>query len=194
MAIQNIYKDSTEQVIASYNYTDIAEGTGVVAFQGFNSNISGASTYHLGTETIYSADIESLGAADPSTFTFLTKPFNLPKTIRGTAIIRFAAACVTGSGSLFPKVTLQLISGSDTITLSEIYGTNTTGTATKGFVLPIDIAQQHIKRGDYLKIILVLYGNGDKYFGHDPKARAGTNIGANYGTPFEAYIPFKIDL
>ena len=40
--IPNRYTDIGEGSIASYDYVDVAEGTGIVDFYGFNTNVSGS--------------------------------------------------------------------------------------------------------------------------------------------------------
>ena len=42
MPIPVVYRKSSENVVASYDYTDLAEGTGVVQYYGCKSQVSGA--------------------------------------------------------------------------------------------------------------------------------------------------------
>jgi len=101
--------------IASYDYTDIAEGTGVNDFYGF-VNVTGSGTSSgstlisgssLSQNALYSAQIEDVTAYSTSTWAssgfwiagyhddeidvdFDLTPFYLPKNIGGTAYVRFS--------------------------------------------------------------------------------------------------------
>ena len=91
MPINQVYGGRPETAIASYDYSDIAEGTGVKTFYGFNVNTSGAATadrFRLGQQSsLNSYDVETAMTAKAA-YNWELTAFNLPKTIKGTAIIR----------------------------------------------------------------------------------------------------------
>ena len=68
MALQQTIPQVPPLAIASYDYTDIASGTGIVKFFLFDSENSVSKDYHLGREVIYSRDINvTFGAGLPAT-------------------------------------------------------------------------------------------------------------------------------
>ena len=210
MTIQKKYIKSQEQAIASYDFTDITEGTGVVNFQGYSSQLSGASlfTYFLGKEIVASQDIEtSTSGGTAKTLTFNTNNFNLPKIIKGETIIRFSGALTysqVSASTLYFVVTLQKVSGgvvSDLGTATS-YVISKSGNATeiKNFLININVSQTHFKIGDNLRLVIVMTPGGAgpvaSYIAHDPQNRAGPIITpvSTYPTNMDVFIPFRIDL
>ena len=85
-----------ESAIASYSYTDIAEGTGVVSFYGAETYDTTASTkYILTTNSIISNNPEII--SPNGNYDFDLTPFNMPKTIKGTAY--FSVGMYEGSSA-----------------------------------------------------------------------------------------------
>ena len=98
MGVPLKYRNVSEQVIASYDFTEIAEGTGIVEYQGLTIGEGGSKTYILTTESIWSDNIETTGSASTTSFDidFDLTPFNLPRTVRGIFI---SQVCVESAGS-----------------------------------------------------------------------------------------------
>ena len=104
MAIPNRYQFSNEAGIASYNFTDIAEGVGYITFLGRGSSLIG----EYAAPAISEASIEPgntvattsgtherrhfFVALNPSLLTLSGSVFNLPKRVKGTAYIAFTIA------------------------------------------------------------------------------------------------------
>jgi len=219
MAVPIKYRGGGEASIASYDYTDIAEGTGIVTFQGYNTFMSGAAaaSYHLTTSDITSYDIMT-GFKDPATdgsiyWNFDTSPFNLPKLIEGTATIRFLAdlRAEQAATKLNFKLTLQKFSEGavtnigDTITTASLFYQQSD--YLKNLVVKMDVPKTHFKKGDILRLHIVpnMYeSTGTIYLFHDPMNRSttisgsyivsGVAIDSSYPTKLETYIPFKLDL
>lgn len=208
--------------IASYDYTDIAEGTGVVKFEGYQSETDSGINYGLTTSSIYSKYIESsFSSSIPASGTYLIyydkdydlTAFNTPKTLRGTAIIQQSLAGIYtgGSGTPYSKVN-YLIRKWDGTTETEIASAYSDTLAVGGGyayqmnTVPITIPRTHFKTGEILRLSVNGYigmpGGGDTggvfTIGHDPKNRDGSILiaasGTNIITNLQAYIPFELDV
>lgn len=116
-----------EPTITSYNYTDIADGSGKVDFYGYESKGSAAAKYELDTDTaIYSETTLFTGTTSGTggtaiTFNkdFYTKKYNKPTTLKGTCFVQLPFA---------HRVTVsnQNISTYLVVTISEYNATATT--------------------------------------------------------------------
>lgn len=183
--------------IASYDFTDIAEGTGIVDFYGFSENLSGSTLLALGKTSLYSADIQSSGTS----WTFNSGAFNLPKIIKGTALIRFSAALTAGGASVTMNfdIAIQKVSEGTATTIGSASTATLTsagaGTSAKNYTIPISCTQTHFKIGDNLRIVFTGHTNGGTInLGHDPANRDTAEMTATVNpTKMECFIPFKID-
>ena len=201
------FRRGGETAVASYSFTDIAEGTGVVHFYGFNQRDNTAISYHLTTDSSFNSYlIETEASSSPTTYSFNANDFNLPKVIKGSAVVSFHGALDTSAGSsgtLYYTITVQKVSGGVVTDLGSAI-TNTLSRSTAGislqrFVVVFSLTQTHFKIGDNLRIKCVLTGSGTgaKFFtGMDPAGKEGTKIQPSSTAPttFDVYIPFKIDL
>ena len=67
MGVPEVYRKSRQRAIATFDYIDIAEGTGTVIFFGYNTQIQdGTKSYHLGRAKVFSQDVET-GSGDTIT-------------------------------------------------------------------------------------------------------------------------------
>ena len=198
--------------IASYNFTDIVEGTGIVKFMAYSNKDSAGTNYNLTQQTtFYSSDIE-LSENNSTTSAILDKDFDLPAfnsptTIRGTANVNVCFECdadiQSGTGYLIAKIRKW-----DGTTETEIASTQSES-VTEGYAifnLNITVPKTHFKKGEILR--LTIYCNGTKTagvnnfhvaFGCDPQNRDGTYIIPSTDDPvsttkLEFYCPFDIDL
>ncbi len=196
MTIPEIYRGETENIIASFDFTDIAEGTGIVIFQGFDVS-SGAVTFHLTESTITSTRIETGG-----NLTFNTNPFNLPRTVRGTGNVRFSTQYNgTNTQEAFWKVEIIHVDAdgnATTIGREQTKTITSTGSIIKSsHALSIILTETLIKKGDNIRITVnPTLSGGTSVTGHDPLNREGPLITPVSTTPtkFEVFIPFKIDI
>src|SRR3990167_10065841 len=142
--ISEVFRKSPDTAVASYDYFDIAEGTGVQVFYGFayTENLS-TYLYALGRSTAYSSLIETsfAGSASPGGTVF-DKDFDLqvfetPKKVGGTAEVTICEAVVFAGTSGTDTQTL-------TIKLRKWDGTTETDIATKtlSFVLTFGVTIQ----------------------------------------------------
>lgn len=207
MPIPKIYAKQGTDAIASYNYVDISEGTGVTKFYGFDAASSGTTggsttSYSLTTDTIYSNYVEYSGA--PIALRFDLTPFNKPQIIRGTALIRFSAGTDTGTGKTlwFLLNLLKVDENGVETTLGETSTAEIISAAGRVFMnltSKMKINEVKIKRGEKLRLLLTPYGQPlptSCFVSHDPANRDGIYItpASTYPTKLEVYVPFKIDI
>lgn len=192
-----------ESSIASYNYTDIAEGTGIVSFYGAIAGVYPGTlanlSFILTTNQVYSEEPTRIS---PGAMTFKLAAFNTPKTIKGTA---YASIPIyeASAGEYYVKVQVQKDSGGSVSNCSsEISGTPINGNgAHKMDLIPIALTTTHFKKGDILQIVVTPTGGGagDEEIGIDPQGRAGNYINSSLTSPpmttqMKFFIPFKLDL
>ena len=206
MPIPNVYRKSSEPSIASYSYTDIAEGTGVVKFYLFNSEDDSAKDYHLTSNVLFSRDVtaQASGSGSPKQdIDFDLAAFNMPQTINGTgyATIAMGGRSTAGS-SVYIIVRVRKESGGETTLVSIQSDTHTLPAASTQnwyFNVPLVIPQTHFKKGDILRITIETYPvhvDTGIHIGTSPKNRGYTVAGGTAVTLSEStvYIPFKLDL
>lgn len=200
MPISPVYKKASEAAIASYSYTDIAEGTGVVVFNGFKTTPS--PYYKLGTNPPYSEEISTLNGTDtPTVMDFDLTPFNLPKIVRGTAYVSLGIGkAETGSVSVTCQV-YKVSAATTAISSARVSKVVVSASSPEMSLVNIPLTQTHFKIGDILRLKMTLTnagwtGGGDYgELGHDPAGRDGTYItGTNVTTQLKFYCPFRIDL
>jgi len=176
--------------IASYDYFDIAEGTGMKQFYLCTSEITGpAVDYHLVGNVIYSAELY-LQFATASDIDFDLSAFNFPKTISGTGILQIAFRNAGASGTCYIICRLKK---NDTVIVS--IQSPTEASAAQGvWNMPITIPQTHFKKGDVLRLTIEGYqgGAGIASIGLDPMNREAT--GVMVITQSSIFIPFRSDI
>ena len=204
--------------IASYNYTDIAEGTGIIKFYGFTTEDDAAIDYHLSTNTAYSATegTETAGSiVSTGSFKkvidvdFDLSEFNLPKDIEGTAIINMGHGVFSGAGSTkvqgYIKARIRKWDGSseteianeDSATIQAQNGANKRQIVS----IKITIPKTHFKIGETLRLTIegwhknVTATSNTSRIPHVPQNSDTTNFtpsSEDVITKIEAYIPFRL--
>jgi len=212
---------STNNALASYDYYDIAEGTGTKIFYGYVTSGASAISYGLtGDSSIYSNQIDLFNSG--SLFgiinvNFDLPAFNLPKTIGGTGLINgvmqvlpFVGSLCSGSFMVYVNkissgVTTTLVSGT-----TQLLTKNGGGGLNDFIVLPLTIPQTSFKRGDVLRLNM----SGANYkdagaggpsgvgiaLGSDPMNRDGIYIKPSSDTNpqtttrLKFHCPFVLDL
>lgn len=217
--IPAVYRKSSEGAVASYDYYDFAEGTGIKMFYGASQAISGATTYFLTENAVYSKVIETGGDnATHADYTLVSDidfdlaPFNMPKTIGGKALFNFFQKAYSGgvcSGANLIRV--RKWNGTTETEIASVWTdglTNIDGTHRYNFVLaPLTIPDTHFKRGEQLRVTVQQYlmavtNAATIVIGTDPQNRDGavnyivpsTDAAPTSTTQFKCYIPFKIDI
>ena len=222
MAINRQFTKTSGGAVASYNWTDIADGTGYVTFYGGLINTD----YVLSPNAFYSDDVGTKVQSNPQTATKLIEkdfdltPFVIPKILDGYAFfnIPFGIDNTGGSSDTFDVYFVVRVIKYDGSTEDELV--NSTGATLRAVVagsnvadvaiVKADIPKTLFKKGDLLRITVEMWGvhtNASSpywYMGHDPKGRLTKQFGvgavANITFPsgkntiFSIDIPFGIEL
>lgn len=205
--ITPLYQDA-EQIIASYDYTDIAEGTGVETFYAYNYETSGSTSRALTSNPVKSYKVESteiigIGHGEASgVLTYDSSVFNAPRTIKGTALINFSSRFnKAGSDEIQHKATFQKVDSDNNVTdLGSAWGDPVVGTDNiTTHAIAVDLAQTNFKKGDKLRLKVITTTNQAStsfVIAEDPADRDGTLItpAATYPTKFEVHVPFRLNL
>lgn len=202
---------SKENVIASYNWTDIAEGTGLVGFnlceEAEYTGGAEVKSYFLTTSNFISnsqtISIFSYGSNGTSNDYNFDVTFNNNNVLNGNAFIVLPVS-LSGNGdsqSTYINVTLKKVSGATTTTISALKRTNTLTkveaqpTQEKIFLMKMPISSAIFGQGDILRVTISIYfyinnGGGSTNLGIDPANRTFGNLETSSST---IYVPFKIE-
>ena len=91
MAIPKLYRKSAAGVLTTFDYTDIAEGTGILHAYGYLTKTDSGLDYNLNSQLTPSVEIETPHSTTTTTYTLEfdqdidLKPFNITQTVEGTA-------------------------------------------------------------------------------------------------------------
>jgi len=213
--------NSQQSAIASYNYSDLAENTGIKLFYGAKTASSGAATYILSQNQIYSKSI-SVGfgggvLTNPTQVTdidFDLTPFNAPQSIRGTILFNYFQKYHADSGTCSGATLIKLRKwdGTTETEIAEVWSDpSTIIDATHGYnfaAIPLTIPKTPFKKGEQLRVTVQQWcqspaAAAEMTMGIDPMNRdAGAgdgNINPSTDTPtsttqFKVWIPFDLDL
>jgi len=210
---------SAGTAVATFDYQDIASGTGYVLFYGGTlADGTASGSYVLSDNAFYADKVVTRTVANPSSWTKLIEEdfdvtFNLPRIIKGNALLTIPIGIkhaadgeeymkyyghvykVSGGAEEF------LVSGSSTI---EVFtGVGAAAIArTNSTLLTLPIT--NFKKDDILRLTvqLVAKGGSTTYgFAHDPKNRNDDAAGAEIviipdgiDTIMEFHVPFRIDI
>ena len=180
---------TTSPTIVSFDSTEFAEGTGVVSFFGIRLETSGGVTYALTTNVISSAGNEDLKKVINvnATYNFDLAPFNLPKTIKGTAYFSATGRSTAGAGPTV-AVTIQHYDGSTVTDISSaVTSQNVNGGDITEYFFALPITEKHFAIGDILRVEVVLTNAGASNW-------VFINPLTATGVPMRVLIPFKIDI
>lgn len=200
MAIPQVYEVGAEAGVASYDYTDIASGVGYSKFYLMVSDDDSGRQYSLQPSTFYSFLVETKKTNNSVTLTFDSSPFNLPRTIRGTAYLNIGIQMEAPAGDI--TATFQKWDGSNATNIATPVvdsGRNTADAIVFCFEMPC--TQTIITKGEQLRLVLTLdtAGTSGEYIavGHDPLNRDGATLkpaSEDTITSSNINVPFRIDL
>ena len=199
--------------IASYDYTDLASGTGIQTFYIANGEISTGDQLFLTEQTLISNDklrtyFVSIGGSIGGVWTKVIDEdydltlFNVPKQIKGklTVQIPFGGHRVEG-GTLRIIVKLAKYSGTTETIIATLQSQDVAmanGYNNLPGLMTGAITETHFSTGDILRVIVELWGhslgntNEWIYFGCDP---SNTQYDANITqTQAKILVPFKLDI
>ena len=178
-----------ETASASFSFTDIAEGTGIQIYFATIGETSGGNTYHLLGNAVTSkndgADKILQAATDVD---FDTSPFNLPRTVKGTAYLSGSFNQDAGN-NVSCTATIKKYDGSTETTIGATITSQTeeSAGAERGILLPIPLTETIIKQGELLRLTVTVTSAGGQSGVHaDP-------LGSS-GQPLKLLMPFKLDL
>ena len=190
--------------IASYDYVDIAEGTGIVVFYGSVTKNNAATNYYLTTTKTYSGVIVPSATPAGTSYTKLIDAdfdvvFNTPKLVKGKAYLSVTQGAVCQSGTtgvgVYLVATLKHYDGTTETTLGSaqtstaFVSTPGSGATSKSISFVFDIAStQQFKANDTLRLTLECWGkkaadasgNNQAGFGADPMDRNDDSVGATH--------------
>jgi len=178
----------TPDAIASFDYTDIAEGTGLVILYGTDFRIDGSTiSYGLIKNPQRSTTLYTDVSSGTPSYNFDLSAFNLPKVVKGTA---YFSACVYGTpeSNGYIRVQLKKYDGTTetnvSTQVSEVFG-NTSTNRRVFFKLPC--TETHFKKGEILRLTISGDGTGGRFY-HDPI----NSSGADPTQTLRIDVPFKI--
>lgn len=201
--------------IASYDWTDIAEGTGIVELYGATGELTGGEFYYLSENTEFSKTGATSGTISSSQnwekgvdVDFDLPEFQFSKTLKGKG--RCFAQWGYGSGSSVSGNSYVIIKVRkwDGTTETDLVSAQTQ-TEARGDVsgidyftgiLEFDIPKTHFKRGDVLRLTVEVWGQNTESASntvrilHNPKnAEVTGNNTAQYSF-LKFNLPFRIDI
>ena len=226
MVISETFRRTGQRVMETYDYFDIAEGTGVIEFElgtSHDNQVSSPSTNNdtgiLNRNTFYSQSVEQLETGYVGTtgdnpiidVNFDLVEFNLPKTVKGTAIATINSYYADLGGATqntyYTYVRVVKWDGSSETEIGKCYNTRHTGPTVYNAsdTYKIDLTETNFKIGDILRVNVIIdyyYSGGAGHssnvaFGCDPENRDGTYIKPSTDSPATTTkatikIPFRI--
>ena len=220
MVIPDTFGVRGERTIASYNFINIVEGTGIITYyMGTGLDDNAANFYTMQSSLFYSQEIEitiATGVLPTADYELKVEKnynmtvLNLPLTAKGIAMINISwafktTAAANGYGYLIVKL-IKVSEGSETI-----IGTGKTDTITasgtygkKDTTLLLDLTKTHLKKGDNFRLSIegwaknmIAAQTGTFAWGQDPKNRDGTIFTPSTNdsiTALQINIPLEINL
>lgn len=178
-------KDPPYQV--SYNYLDIADGTGMIQFYACGFNLSTGADYRLIQTPSKGAVNAQLMNAGILSETFDLSEFKKPRTIGGTAYISGYIYKNTANSHAV-SVKFQKVSGATVTDLCSAVSsaTTTTSGSWEAFSIVLDLTKTHFEAGDILR--LYISGGGEEL------GTMQLNGDPSGDYPCTMYIPFKIEV
>lgn len=208
--IPQLIPQQAEQAIASFSSSDLASGTQFVIYQGYTSNESGTENHHLSENEVFSNIVETIVFGQSGTgvkldLDFDSSPFNLPRTLKGTAFVSVTAVILPQTGNATVKVTaiIRTWDGSDEVDLvtADTKSFSSQAEDYKTFGIALVVPQTLIKKGTLLRLTIrfeiTADGNSNTMaIGHDPKDRDGVGIVPSTDskvstTKLEFHAPFR---
>jgi len=161
-----------ESSIASYNYTDIANGLGYSSYYPNGIWDGSAVVYLLMSQTLHSqAGVRDFASTNSQDLDL--SPFNTPKTLMGTAYFQFSAK--TSSGASVITATIKKVSGASVTSISSAIASSSISTSEAWKILKIPLTKTNFKIGDILRLTLAAdAGTVHCYVGVDPTNTAST--------------------
>lgn len=209
MAYKRKYTKSGENVIATYDQTDIAAGTGFATFYGVGTSYAPgiATIYGLTDDATLISNTNSASTSTSTTINFDTSAFNRPLVVRGQAVVSFCFRNTVGSStSMTVSAQLKKVA-SDGTTITNlgsaitVYHDGTNGSSALGatsneqFLGFMEMTETVMEVDSKLRCTIILTDNDAEQvaFYFDPQGRdllSDTTV----STQLKVLLPQKIDL
>jgi len=199
---QNLFPVTARRVIQSYNYLDLAEGTGVVRYQLFATKDSAATEFIIipdsQTADIITKDGSSTGTTASSTFVqvidqdFDMSAYNFPRNVRGKVYLQFRHSLDgAGATSCEGYSIIKIMNGAtelgsvqtSTIILTEA------GPLAEDEMCMIELSEKHFKKGENLTVTIESWA---KAIGGGTATMLVYHNLVTEGQEFFIWIPYKI--
>ena len=214
MAVPVNYRKSSEAAIASYNYTDIAEGTGVVVLYGVETEDNTTKDYSLVLNSICSTEISTgvtipTGAATKGLDLDFDVKFNLPKILKGVVRAQITWSSNASGGAnlggtsyvvlrvrkFSEGVETEIAMNTKSKTLVVAYPSQAGQTAL--IEIPIN-TRIHFKKDDILRMTVELWSTasagGDILSLYHDATGSSTAISGIQSTKMIFQVPFVVDI
>ena len=215
MAFDGPFAQQAEAAIASYDWTDIASGEGIIVFYGASSTDNTTLTYYMIKNEIYS-DTSSTAGAGTGTGTekaldldFDMSSFNSPRTVKGKlrCVVPLQIGITTSANKGGIAYAILKVRKWDGTTETEITSNTksrnslpagSTATTFDVVSFELEVPQTNFKIGEVLRLTVEIWVTGQGANGtavslyHDPKNRGVT--AAILTQQLEFQVPFKINL
>lgn len=205
-----------ELPLASYEWTDIIDGTGQVGFYFAQTRTNETDDYILTTKDFYSHTIEDVASGAVQAYTtkvdhdYDLAPFNKPQVIEGKGYIEFSyLRTAPDSGTIIDidfkvrKWNSTTSTETEIVTIQGVRKSNEVAgieTYLNEFTMP----RTSFSKGEQLRVTLVISTGCDTSqnvicaIGTDPKNRDGTYINPSTDDPetitkTKIYFPFRIE-
>lgn len=207
-------------VIASFNFTDIVDGTGVIVLYPFVAR-DASGRIKIMDSRINATEVKGEGVdvsvsdAEKFNFDFDTKKFNATRTVEGTALLklpmkvdRFTSSTVV---TVVATITIFKWDGSTETQIGQTIFTRVTGLGgdfdSSNSMVELDLTRTVIPVGQQVRLNIVIRaqitsGSGDDtnlLIGHDPLGEDFVYIGDSETTTMtdsqmKLDLPFKLDI
>ena len=182
-------------VIATFSFSDIADGIGFVSFFMMESyDDSAGNTQELTTLPLYSNRIDAVRTGGTTNLDFDSSPFNRTRTVKGTAKFNIGFKATASASNDTIQVRLKKWDGS---TETNITAQHTVTVITTEGVLAISMpcTETVIRVGEQLRVeLIVIVSSGSIAWGQDPQNRDGGTITPSVQdsiTSSRINVPFK---
>jgi hypothetical protein len=213
MPVPIVYRKSNETAVASYDFYDIAEGSGIITFNGFTSYSNDVREYNLSSNSTVGTNDQfttyhlagTIGETKVMDLDF-DVVFNTPKRIKGNVLVSATIGIEnanSGSRTIYFIAKLRKVSnGVETeIANAESYNVvyiNVNGVDNYLVKIPLSTIQSFSK-GDTLRLTIEVYavqstGSSDVTIWHDPQDLVDPGASTTTPASLKLFLPVVIDL
>lgn len=184
MGVPIKYRNERERMLTSFDWIDVASGTGNETYWLVKTKDTDGDVYSLVPSTSIAGVQGSSGySLEATNRSFDTTVFNLPQTIRGTVYFTGQFNFVAADGNI--TASLFHYDGTDE-TLIGAEATSATEAADANFSLAFEVTERLFKRGDLIRL-KVKYSDSGLFISIDPTATIIPTI-----TPSKLVVPYKV--